>query len=138
MMTAMTTDELQQFLLGAFPDSPSTMVVEDSGEWGARLRLPVTKAHGRPGGTVSGPALMGLADGAAWLAVLAQIGPVALAVTTSLHIDFLRKPPLVDMVAEGRLLKLGKSLGVVDVSIRAEDADELVAKAQVTYSIPPR
>jgi len=138
MVTAMTTDELQQFLLGAFPDSPSTMVVEDSGEWGARLRLPVTKAHGRPGGTVSGPALMGLADGAAWLAVLAQIGPVALAVTTSLHIDFLRKPPLVDMVAEGRLLKLGKSLGVVDVSIRAEDADELVAKAQVTYSIPPR
>ena len=87
---------------------------------------------------MSGPALMGLADGAAWLAVLAQIGPVALAVTTSLHIDFLRKPPLVDMVAEGRLLKLGKSLGVVDVSIRAEDADELVAKAQVTYSIPPR
>jgi uncharacterized protein (TIGR00369 family) len=102
------------------------------------VKLPVTKAHGPPGGTVSGPALMGLADGAAWLAILAQIGPVALAVTTSLHIDFLRKPALVDIMAEGRLLKLGKSLGVVDVSMRAADHDDMVAKAQVTYSIPPR
>jgi uncharacterized protein (TIGR00369 family) len=137
-MTTMTTEELQTFLLGAFPEAPSTMVVEDSGEWGARLRLPVTKAHGRPGGTVSGPALMGLADGAAWLAILAQIGPVALAVTTSLHIDFLRKPPLVDMVAEGRVLKLGKTLGVVEVALRAAGREDIVAKAQVTYSIPPR
>ena len=87
---------------------------------------------------MSGPSLMGLADGAAWLAILAQIGPVALAVTTSLHIDFLRKPPLVDIVAEGRLLKLGKTLGVVDVALRAVGHDDLVAKAQVTYSIPPR
>jgi acyl-coenzyme A thioesterase PaaI-like protein len=137
-MTAMTTEELQAFLLGAFPDAPSTMVVEDSGPWGARLRLPVTAAHGRPGATVSGPALMGLADGAAWLAVLAQIGPVALAVTTSLHIDFLRKPPLVDVVGDGRLLKLGKSLAVVEVGLRAAGHDDLVAQAQVTYSIPPR
>ena len=137
-MPAMTTVELQEFLLGAFPDSPSTMVVEESGEWGVVVRLPVTKAHGRPGATVSGPVLMGLADCAAWLGILAQIGPVALAVTTSLHIDFLRKPPLVDMVAEGRVLKLGKSLGVVDVAIRAVGHDDVVAKAQVTYSIPPR
>jgi uncharacterized protein (TIGR00369 family) len=134
----MTTAELQEFILGAFPHAPSTIVVEDSGEWGVVVRLPVTKAHGRPGGTVSGPSLMGLADGAAWLAILAQIGPVALAVTTSLHIDFLRKPPLDDVVAEGRVLKLGKTLGVVDVSLRAVGHDDMVAKAQVTYSIPPR
>jgi uncharacterized protein (TIGR00369 family) len=113
------------------------MVVEDSGPWGVRVRLPVTKAHGRPGGTVSGPALMGLADCAAWLGILAQIGPVALAVTTSLHIDFLRKPPLADVVADGVVLKLGKSLGVVDVTVRAQGNDDIVAKAQVTYSIPP-
>jgi uncharacterized protein (TIGR00369 family) len=134
----MTVGELQRFLVDAFPDAPSSFVVEEAGDWGVRLRLPVTAAHGRPGGTVSGPALMGLADGTAWLAVLAQIGPVALAVTTSLHIDFLRKPPLVDVVAEGRLLKLGKSLGVVEVALRAHGHDQLVAKAQVTYSIPPR
>jgi uncharacterized protein (TIGR00369 family) len=136
-MPAMSTEELQGFLIGALPDAPSTMVVEDSGEWGVTMRLPVTKAHGRPGGTVSGPALMGLADGAAWLAILAQIGPVALAVTTSLHIDFLRKPALVDMMAEARVLKLGKTLAMVDVTLRSEGNDDVVAKAQVTYSIPP-
>ena len=78
----------------------------------------MTKAHGRPGGTVSGPALMGLADGTAWLAILAQIGPVALAVTTSLHIDFLWKPPLWTWWPKDRVLKLGRTLGVVDVTLR--------------------
>ena len=87
---------------------------------------------------MAGPALMAMADAAAFLAILAQIGPVVLAVTTSLHIDFLRKPELVDLVAEGLLLKLGKQLAVVDVGLRSEGRDELVAKAQVTYSIPPR
>jgi acyl-coenzyme A thioesterase PaaI-like protein len=134
----LSVPELQSFLAGAFPDLPPPYVVEEAAEWGVRIRLPVTAMHSRPGGTVSGPALMGLADGTAWLAILAQIGPVPLAVTTSLHIDFLRRPELVDVLAEGRLLKLGKSLGVVDVGLRSAGRDELVAKAQVTYSIPPR
>ena len=135
----MDRDELQAFLLAAFPDSPSTHVVEDVAETGVRVRLPVTAANSRPGGTVSGPSLMALADTTAWLSVLAQIGPVALAVTTSLHIDFLRKPELVDVIAQGRLLKLGRRLAVTDVDIWSEGrAGELVAKAQVTYSIPPR
>ena len=68
-----------------------------------RLRLPVDQTHSRPGNTVAGPSLMALADCAAWLVIVAQIGPVALAVTTSLHIDFLRKPALVDVVAVGTL-----------------------------------
>ena len=130
--------ELQKFLDGAFPEAPPPYVIEEVADWGVRIRLPVTGAHGRPGGTVSGPTLMAMADAAAWLAILAQIGPVALAVTTSLHIDFLRKPALVDLVAEGRLLKLGKSLAVADVGLRSIGHEELVAKAQVTYSIPPR
>ena len=133
----MSVPALQAFLDGVFPDGPQPYVVEETAPWGVRLRLPVTSVHGRPGGTVSGPALMALADAAAFLAILAQIGPVPLAVTTSLHIDFLRKPPLVDVVAEGRLLKLGKRLGVVDVGLRSCTGDELVAKAQVTYAIPP-
>ncbi|HUY21986.1 MAG TPA: PaaI family thioesterase [Acidimicrobiales bacterium] len=134
----MNAQELQVFLDNVFPDAPPPYVVEDAAAWGALLRLPVTASHGRPGGTVSGPALMALSDAVAWVAILAQIGPVPLAVTTSLHIDFLRKPPLVDVLAEGRLLKLGKSLAVVDVGLRSVGADDLVAKAQVTYSIPPR
>jgi len=80
---------------------------------------------------------MALADATAWLAVVAQIGPVALSVTTSLHIDFLRKPALVDVVADGTILKLGRRLAVVDVALRSVGVDDLVAKAQVTYSIPP-
>jgi uncharacterized protein (TIGR00369 family) len=134
----MSVAELQSLLNGTFPDSPPPYLIEETGAWGVRIRLPVTDAHRRPGGTVAGPALMALADAAAWLAILAQIGPVLLAVTTSLHIDFLRKPALVDVVAEGRLLKLGKQLGVVDVGLRSAGHEDLVAKAQVTYSIPPR
>ena len=106
-------------------------------ESGVTLRLPMAMAHIRPGGTVSGPALMALADAVAWCAVLAQIGPVLAAVSTSLHVDFLRRPQPNDMVGDGTVIKLGKSLAVIDVAIRSAEAEELVAKAQVTYSIPP-
>lgn len=135
----MTPAELEQFLHDAFPANPPPTKVEAVTATGVLLRLPVTDAMGRPGGTVSGPALMALADTAAWLSVLSRIGLVALAVTTSLHIDFLRKPALVDVLAEGRLLKLGSRLAVTDVTLWSVDAspDEPVAKAQVTYSIPP-
>ena len=134
--TAMDVAELQAFLDGAFPnDLP--YVVEEVSETGLRMRLSVTESNARPGGTVSGPSLMALADCAAWLAIVGHIGPVALAVTTSLHIDFLRKPALVDVVATGTLLKLGSRLGVVDVALHSVADGALVAKAQVTYSIPP-
>jgi acyl-coenzyme A thioesterase PaaI-like protein len=79
---------------------------------------------------------MALADAAAWLAILARIGPEPLSVTTSLHIDFLRKPPMADVVAEGRLLKLGRSLAVASVALRTSADDALVAQSQVTYALP--
>ena len=133
----MDVAELQAFLDSAFPnDLP--YIVEEARETGIRMRLAVTELNVRPGGTVSGPSLMALADCTAWLAIVSQIGPVALAVTTSLHIDFLRKPALVDVVATGTLLKLGSRLGVVDVALHSVADAALVAKAQVTYSIPPR
>jgi uncharacterized protein (TIGR00369 family) len=128
---------LQQFLADAFPADPPPYVVEAIEDGVVRVRLPVSEVHGRPGGTVSGPTLMALADATAYLGVVGHVGPVALAVTTSLHIDFLRKPPLRDVVAEGTLLKLGRRLAVVDVALRSEAELDLVAKAQVTYSIPP-
>ena len=87
---------------------------------------------------MSGPTLMALADCAAWMVIVGQIGPVALSVTTSLHIDFFRKPELVDVVADATLLKLGKRLGVAEVALYSVGSDQMVAKAQVTYSIPPR
>jgi acyl-coenzyme A thioesterase PaaI-like protein len=134
----MDAAQLQAFLLDSFPKSPPDFVVEESDGSRVRLRLPARAVVGRPGGTASGPTLMALADSTAWIAVLSRIGPVALAVTTSLHIDFLRRPPLEDLVAEGVLLKLGSRLAVVDVAIRSDGVgDAVVAKAQVTYSIPP-
>ena len=136
-MPAMTVEALQQFLHDGFPGSPPSYVVEEITDLGVRLRLPVSSAHSRPGGTVAGPALMALADCTAWLAIVGQIGPVALSVTTSLHIDFLRRPALVDVIAEGLLLKLGKRLAVVEVAMRSDGTPAIVAKAQVTYSIPP-
>jgi uncharacterized protein (TIGR00369 family) len=108
--------------------------VKENGD--VRLRLPLAQAHIRPGGTISGPALMAIADGAAWAAVLSHRGPDMSPVSTSLHIDFLSKPEPDDLVADGVVLRLGRSLGVVEVSIRSAGTQRLVAKAQVTYAVP--
>jgi uncharacterized protein (TIGR00369 family) len=134
----MNVDQLQQFLADAFPSAPIPYVVEEISDTAVQVRLPVGLANSRPGGTVSGPSLMALADTAAWLVIVGQIGPVALSVTTSLHIDFLRKPALVDLVAVGTLLKLGNRLAVAEVAMYSIGSDAVVAKAQVTYSLPPR
>jgi acyl-coenzyme A thioesterase PaaI-like protein len=90
----------------------------------------------RPGGTVSGPTLMGLVDAAAWLVVLAHIGWEPLAVTSSLSINFLAKPEPAGLVAEAELLKLGRRLAVVDVRVLGGEPRRLVADASVTYAIP--
>lgn len=91
----------------------------------------------RPGGTVAGPALMALADVCMYAVVLGMIGRVELAVTTNLSINFLRKPPIAPVIAEGRILKLGKRLAVGEVLLRSQGSDDLVAHMTGTYSIPP-
>lgn len=92
----------------------------------------------RPGGTVAGPALMAIADATLYAVVLGMIGRVELAVTTSLNINFLRKPPQADIIAEGRILKLGQRLAVGEVMLFSDGVDEPVAHVTGTYSIPPR
>lgn len=134
-MSSLGVEELQAILEAAFPGNEVPRVEQVDGET-VIVRQPVNDRHGRPGGTLSGPTMMMLADTSAWMAILAQIGPVLLAVTTSLHIDFLRKPDVTDLMARATLLKLGRKLAVVDVSLYSFGRDELVAKAQVTYSIP--
>jgi len=128
-------DELQAILSAAFPgsDVPQVESVDDQS---VLVSVAITDRHGRPGGTLSGPTMMTLADTAAWLAIMSQIGPVLLAVTTSLHIDFLRKPQLTDLMAKTRLLKLGRRLAVVEVELFSRGSTEVVAQAQVTYSLP--
>lgn len=93
--------------------------------------------HLRPGGTIAGPVMMALADYTMYAVTLSMIGPVALAVTTNLNINFLRKPAPRDLFAEGRILKLGKRLAVSEVTLRSAGESEPVAHVTGTYSIPP-
>jgi uncharacterized protein (TIGR00369 family) len=135
----MTADELNVFFTEAFAeyDSNARPVEFADGER-AVVRQRYAASQLRPGGTVSGPTMMGLADMAMYALVLSAIGKVPLAVTTNLSINFLRKPGPGDLIAEARMLKLGSALAVGDVTIRSEGADHVVAHAVVTYSIPPR
>jgi uncharacterized protein (TIGR00369 family) len=103
----------------------------------ARLRVPFRDDFLRPGGTISGPVLMAAADLALYAAVLSLIGPVELAVTSNLNINFLRRPHPGDIIAEARILKLGKRLAVGEVSLYPDGEEELVAHVTATYSIPP-
>lgn len=134
-MATLDAQQLQAILGAAFPDAMVPRV-EEVGDDNVLMCMPISNSHGRPGGTLSGPTMMALADTSAWIAILAQIGPVLLTVTTSLHIDFLRKPKLDDLMAKARVLKLGRKLAVVDVELFSRGSTELVAKAQVTYSLP--
>lgn len=112
-------------------------IVEEYAPGSARVRLPYDERHTRPGGTISGPSMFALADFSLYIAVMAAIGPVALAVTTNMTIDFLRKPAERDLIADVQLLKLGKRLAVGRVDLRGEGDDFLCAHVTGTYSIPP-
>ncbi len=133
----MTAAALQDFLATEFAQA-AHFIVDAVTDAGVTVRRPVQQADLRPGGTVQGPTMFGLADVAAYLAILSRIGPVALAVTTNASIDFMRKPAAgSDLLAEARLLKLGRVLAVCDVLIFSKGVAEPVARASLTYSIPP-
>lgn len=102
-----------------------------------RLRLPYADKHLRPGGTISGPSIMALADSAFYFLLLSMIGPVELAVTTNLSIDFMRKPAAKDLLADAEMLKLGRRLAVGRVTMTSEGDSRPVAHATLTYAIPP-
>jgi uncharacterized protein (TIGR00369 family) len=138
-MPKMTAQEVEDFIFSHFParDGQRHLIVESVDDMVARVRMIYHERHLRPGGTISGPAMMALADTAMWVVLVGMIGPVALAVTTNLNINFLRKPERKDMIAEVRLLKLGKRLAVGDVIIYSDGDAQPVAHATLTYSIPP-
>jgi uncharacterized protein (TIGR00369 family) len=140
MPVVMTVKELERFLLAELPQVfhlDSGLAIEAVWERGCRVRQAFREVSLRPGGTISGPTMMALADFAMYVAVLAAIGPVPLAVTTNLNINFLRKPVPGDLVAEARLLKIGKRLATGEVTIRSDGETEPVAHVTSTYSIPP-
>jgi uncharacterized protein (TIGR00369 family) len=135
-MPAMTADDIDRFLAEHFPQARGFCQITSIREDEVDLVLPYSADNLRPGGTLSGPTLMALADTAMYFLLLAKLGPVALAVTTSLSINFLRKPPPADLHATARLLKLGTRLAVGEVHISSAGGGALVAQASVTYSLP--
>jgi len=140
-MTALQMDirGLEDFLAREFPQVSDTFAIDHLSADELVVRLRVSDAHLRPGGTVSGPSMFGLADVGVYLAILARLGPVALAVTTNCSIDFMRKPASgTDLLAHTRILKMGRVLAVGDVLIYSEGQGAPVARASLTYSIPPR
>jgi len=131
-----TVAEINAFLVREFPQTRCT--VDAVGNAGATVRHPVGRAELRPGGTVSGPVLMTVADVALYVAILGEIGIVPLTVTTSLNINFMRKPSAdAAIVGVCRLMKLGRSLAVGEVALYSEGQAEPVAHAVGTYAIPP-
>lgn len=139
MPIMMDADSLAVFMKDVFKQVADDFAIDHVGENELTTRLLVGDRHLRPGGTVSGPSIFALADVSAYLMTLARIGPKALAVTTNCSIDFMRKPAAnVDLISKTRLLKLGKLLSVCDVLVYSDGMDEPVARASLTYAIPPK
>lgn len=141
MTTRMNAAEIEAYLDQVFPQlhyGGRTYFVEEVGPLTARMRCDYHEKLLRPGGTISGPTMMALADLTLYVAILAQIGPVGLAVTTSLNYNFLRKPRQAALIAECQLLKLGKRLAVGEVRMFSAGESEMVCHATGTYSIPAK
>lgn len=137
----MTVEEVEHLLAKEFPQAfhaQSGLTIEEVWDGGARVRQSFQDGFIRPGGTISGPTMMALADFTFYVALLATIGAEPLAVTTNLNINFLRKPEQQDLVAKARMLKLGQRLAVMEVEIFSDGVEEPVAHVTSTYSIPPR
>jgi acyl-coenzyme A thioesterase PaaI-like protein len=133
----LTQAELNEFLRRDFPQTKCEVV--EVADAGATVRHEIGPEELRPGGTVSGPVLMAVADVAIYVAVLARIGIVPLTVTTSFSINFLRRPAArTAIIGRCTLIKLGRTLAVGEVGLFSEGAREMVAHAVGTYSIPPR
>lgn len=130
-------DQIEAFLKDHFPEAVGFVRIVEVDEGRVVVELDSQPHHLRPGGTVSGPTLMALADTAMYFLVLSLVGPVALAVTTNLNINFLRRPTPGRLTATATLLKLGRTLVVGEVHLRPDGEAAPVAHATVTYALPP-
>lgn len=135
----MSVADLDRFFDVEFPQMRQAggMTLVSVGSGSATMRLPYHPANLRPGGTISGPAMFALADVGLYAVILAHIGPIGLAVTTNMNINFLSKPKPQALLAECTLLKLGKRLAIGEARLFGQDDNILVAHATGTYSIPP-
>ena len=136
MSARMTIAELEALMDRVYPDWRAYSSIESLGDRELTLRMPFRKDHVRAGGTISGPALMALADAAAYYLTLVLAGPVPQAATSNLNIHFLSRPKPADIIATARMLRLGRRLAVSIVELRSDGSDDVVAHATVTYALP--
>jgi uncharacterized protein (TIGR00369 family) len=135
-MSKVSTSTFNAIIASELPSAADSGVyLRDIEPGKATMILPYNDNSLRPGGTIAGPFMMMLADVCMYAVVLSLLGEIKLAVTTSLNINFVRKPANTDLIAEGSIIKLGKRLAVLEVSIYSND--DIVAHATGTYSIPP-
>lgn len=140
-MPKFNAEQLEAFMAGSFPQMDDlNLRVEEVRPRYLRARISPSEKNLRPGGTLAGPTMMALADVVVYLSIIATLGHGEGAVTTNLNINFLNRPSQNDLIAEGRLLKLGRRLAVGDVMIYSDDGgdatDDPVAHASLTYAIP--
>jgi uncharacterized protein (TIGR00369 family) len=141
MTPVLTAEQIEDFLTREFPQIYAAGPVfkcVDVAPGTATLRFFPNESHLRPGGTVSGPSLFALADVAAYVALLAHIGPVPLALTTNLNINFLNRAEAVPLDGVCKILKLGRTLAMLEIAVERADTRQLIAHATTTYSIPPK
>jgi uncharacterized protein (TIGR00369 family) len=141
MNPVLTAEQIEDFLTREFPQIYAAGPVfkcVDVAPGTATLRFFPNESHLRPGGTVSGPSLFALADVAAYVALLAHIGPVPLALTTNLNINFLNRAEAVPLDGVCKILKLGRTLAMLEIAVERADTRQLIAHATTTYSIPPK
>ncbi len=135
-MSKLSTAEFTDIIQAELPMAAESGIYLQAMEYGtADIILPYNDNSLRPGGTIAGPQMMMLADVCMYAVVLSMIGEVKLAVTTNFNINFLRKPRACDLIARGKIIKLGKRLAIIEVSIYSDE--DIVAHATGTYSIPP-
>ena len=136
MTVRLDAAQITEFLNEVFPGAMEHFAIEAVEPMRSRVRMLFNEFQLRPGGTISGPSLMTLADTGLWVALLAMIGREPLSVTSHLDIDFLRKPAAADVIADTVLHKVGKRLAVGDVLMYSAGEDVPCARASVTYAIP--
>ena len=135
----MSANEIMSLLNKTFPQQAKFFEIDELTVESLIVRHKIDESHLRPGGTITGPTMFSLADISLYILTMSRIGPALLAVTTNCSMDFMRKPKAgSDLLAKTRLLKLGKNLCVGDVLIFSEGLEKPVARASMTYSIPPK
>jgi len=134
---ALTAEQVEQLILNGIPAAAdSGLRVERVGDGAARMRQPFRSNLIRPGGTLSGPTMMGLADAAMYAAILGQLGRLEMAVTQNLNINFLARPEPCDLIAEAEIIRLGRRSAVLEVRLYSDGSEDMVAHVTGIYALP--